>query len=269
LSLSDRLEEYNRYVTAWRDAARKETAAVQRLQKAVAVGALRDLDKLRQAARSASEAVSDAAEACPEFEFNGSEYLSPDGGFLQELKDAAANAGVRLTEREGVIYSYPVLVQVKPELLAVKIDRRLEAGVLPEALAATLKKLQSKEPKSRPEAFIETLFKAYELVRVSKRHPDYIDERLMDIYGVLTLLPGSKSDYSELEFTRDIYFLDTSDVKATRAGAESSFTASTGSRERSGKIYRFVGRDGYEKVYGSVKFSLGGKSAQGADLNGG
>lgn len=255
MALSEEIDEYSRGIAAWADAARKQNAAVQRLQKAVAAGNLRDLEKLREAARSAALVAAEQAEGSRAFEFDARAYLAKGGAFLDELQAAAKREGVRMHERDGIIYCYPVFLETEPDLTAVRIDRKLEPGIRPEVLVAGLKKLQSKEPKSRPEQFIETLYRAYELVRASKHHADYIDEKLSDIYAILTLLPGSRSDYSELEFTRDIYFLDTSDVAATRSGACRTFTASTVSRERSGKIYRFVGRDGSAKDYAAIKFS--------------
>jgi hypothetical protein len=72
---------------------------------------------------------------------------------------------------------------------------------------------------------------------------------------VLTLLPGS--DYSLLDFTRDLYFLDISDVEKTRKGFRMSLPASTSSRERSARVLKFVTRDGYEKNYVAIKFTPG------------
>ena len=103
------------------------------------------------------------------------------------------------------------------------------------------------------EPFIEALFEAYELVRAHRKIDAYIDIALTQIYGVMTLLPGT--DYTLLDFTRDLYFLDTSGTNETRKGFKMSLTASTVSRERSVKVLRFVGRDGYEKEFAAIKFT--------------
>jgi len=253
VGLSAELEEYNKTVGAWLDQARRETAAVQRLQKAAATGNVRDLEKLRQAALTASANVRQRAESCPPFEFDAEVYLAREGGFIPELIEAAENAGVRLSERDGVIYSYPVLVQLEPNSAAIRIDKKLVPTIRPETVAALLKQAQSKEPKARPGPFIEALFEAYELVRAHRKIDAYIDIALTRIYGVMTLLPGT--DYTLLDFTRDVYFLDTSDVEETRKGFRMSLTASTVSRERSVRILRFVTRDGYEKDFASIKFT--------------
>jgi hypothetical protein len=67
-----------------------------------------------------------------------------------------------------------------------------------------------------------------------------------------------EKEYTLLDFTRDIYFLDLSELKETKKGYRMNLTASTVSRERSAKILRFVTRDGYEKDFAAVKFAPGG-----------
>jgi hypothetical protein len=253
LSLSAELDAYNRSITAWLEQAKKATAAVQRLQKAVARGNVRELERLRQAAHAAAMEARRRADECSPFAFDAEAYLAPGGEFLEELISAAEKAGVRLSERDGVIFSYPVIVRPEPASAAVRIDKKLVSSIRPETVAAMLKQLQSKEPKARPRQFIEILFEAYEYVRMKRKIDAYIDQPLPRIYDVLTLLPGA--DYSMLDFTRDLYFLDISDVEETRAGYRLSLPASTGTRERSSRSLRFVDRDGFEKVYMSIRFT--------------
>jgi hypothetical protein len=255
LGLSRELEQYEKVVSGWLDQAKRQTAAIQRLQKAVATGNLRDLERLRQTARAAAEEASRRAGDCGPFEFDAAAYLAREGEFLTELIEAADKAGVRLYERDGTIFSYPVLVRPDPANAAVRVDKKRVFTLRPETLAASLKEAQSRDPKARPERFIETLFDAYEYVRAIRKIDAYIDQPLSRIYDVLTLLPGS--DYSLLDFTRDLYFLDTSDVQKTRKGFRMSLPASTASRERSARPLRFVTRDGYEKNYVAIKFTPG------------
>lgn len=253
MSLSAELESYEKIVSAWLDGAKRETAALQRLQKAVATGNLRDIEKLRQTARSATEAARQCAEECAPFEFDAGAYLSKDGAFLAELIEAAEKLGVRLSARDGVIFSYPVLLRPEPASAAARIDKKLVPTLRPETLAAILKQAQGRDPKSRPQQFIESLFDAYELVRAQRGIDAYIDQPLVRLHEVLTILPGL--DYSRLDFTRDLYFLDISDVEETRKRYRMSLPASTVSRERNAPILRFVTRDGYEKEYASIRFT--------------
>jgi hypothetical protein len=255
VSLGENLDDYNKGIGAWLDQTKKATAAIQRLQKAVATGNLRDLERLRQAARTAAEQAAQRGEDCPPFEFDAAAYLARDGGFAEELIRAAEKAGVRLYEREGVIFSYPVLVRSEANNAAIRIDKKRVTTIRPETVAAMLKQAQSKEPRANPRQFIETLFEAYELIRAQRKVDAYIDQPLTRIYRVLSLQPGS--DYTLLDFTRDLYFLDTSGVTETRKGFQMSLPASTVSREHSARQLLFVTRDGYEKVFASIRFTPG------------
>lgn len=252
-NFSQALDSYAPAVQAWLDAAKKETAAVARLQKAVAAGNARDLEKHRQSALNAAEIADQRAQNCPPFEFDTTSYLEND--FLDELKEASDKAGVQLYERDGVIFCYPALLRAQPDLQAVRIDKKLEPNIRPELLAAQLKKAQNTEAKARPDRFIETLYTVYELILKSMKVEGNIDVSLARIYEVLTILPGINKDYTLLDFTRDIYALDTSDVNQTKKGNQLSFPASTASRERSAKVLPFVTRDGHEKQYVAVRFS--------------
>jgi hypothetical protein len=253
VTLSDKLDEYNKGVEAWLDQAKKATTAIHKLERAVATGNVRDVERLRMAARTAVESAAQRGAECPSFDFDTAEYLKQREGFIEELIQAAEKAGVRLYEREGTIFSFPVLVRADPPNSAIRIDKKRVASIRPEIVAGMLKQAQSKDPKARPQQFIETLFDAYELVRAQRKIDAYIDQPLTRIYDVLTLLPGL--DYTLLDFTRDIYFLDTSDTKETRKGFHMSLPASTVSREKSVRVLKFVTRNGHEKDYAAIRFT--------------
>jgi hypothetical protein len=251
------LDAYAKEVAGWLDQSKKVVSAVQRLQKAVANGNVRDIEKLRATARAAQESARQYGEGIAPLAFDAAAYLTPEGEFIPELQAAAERAGVKLFVRDGIIFCYPVLIHLAPELSAVRVEKRLEPNMRPEVLAAQLKKLQSREPKSRPDRYIEALFDAYQLVRARRRLDAYIDIPLLQIYEVLTLLPGAEKDYTLLDFTRDLYFLDLSGITVTKKGFEMSLPASTVSRERSTKILKFVTRDGNEEEFAAIKFTPG------------
>ena len=60
----------------------------------------------------------------------------------------------------------------------------------PSVVVGHLAALQQRPPKFKPEAFIETLAAAYDLVVGSKRLRPGAPARLVDVHQVLTLLPG-------------------------------------------------------------------------------
>lgn len=252
LTLSETLNEYQKNITAWLLSSKRETQAIQKLAKAAEVGNLRDLEKLRSVAQSASVVSSQQADACRPLVFNAAEYLSPQGGYLLELKKAAEQEGVNLYERDGVLFCYPVLVRLEPEACAVRIDKKLEMNIAPKALAARLKKEQGNEPKTKPEQFAESLFNAYRVIRDAEYQGAAVSIPLKRLYDILTLRPGSSKEYSLLDFTREIYFLDRSGLTETKKGFRLTLTAS---RERQGDLLKFVTRDGHEKLYAGIKFT--------------
>ena len=262
MTLSDTLDDYNKNVKAWLVQSERETQAIKRLAKAVSAGNLRDTEKLRQAAQSASEVCKQQAEACLPLNFDISEYLALNGGYMAELRKQAEDEGVNLYEREGVLFCYPVLVRLEPEARAVRIDKKLEFSIHPRTLTARLRKEQGNEPKTRPEQFIETLLNAYRIVRDSEFQGGNVAVPLKRIHDMLTLRPGSDKEYSLLDFTREIYLLDRSGLSETKKGFRLILTASTASRERQGDLLKFVTRDGHEKLYAGIKFTAQSKEHQ-------
>jgi hypothetical protein len=256
LELTEKLDELDKQAASWLEQCKRTTKAIESLRKAIALGNLRDLEKLRQSAQVTSSEIANKAENCPEFAIGAAEYLGANGAFLSDLMEAASSAGVKLYERDGVLYCYPVLLRAEPDLSCVRIDKKLEPTLRPAELAQILKKLQSREPKAKPERFIETIYEAYELVCGKNAIPAGGDVALSEIYGALTLLPGSEREYTLIDFTRDIYFLDISGIQETKKGAVMSLPASTVTRERKTKLLPFVDRNGQEKLYALVRFML-------------
>src|SRR5207302_2762703 len=101
------------------------------------------------------------------------------------------------------------------------IDRARERRLRPTVLLNHLKEIQRRPPRFKPEAFLEALFGAYDALVTAKDGKTRQESRvvrLLDIYDILTLLPGQSREYSRQEFARDIYLLDESGVTRTRRG---------------------------------------------------
>src|SRR5205814_7611397 len=76
MRLETALSEYEKTVAAWLDQAKRQVSAVQRLQKMVADGNLRDLERARQVARNAATVALERAEVCEPLAFDTAAYLS-------------------------------------------------------------------------------------------------------------------------------------------------------------------------------------------------
>jgi len=239
------------------DAALKAAAAVTReLRKAkagAAKGQVRDLRRaLTAAAGLAGEAARATTTAEASFDFDEKEHLE-SGGFAQELVSAAAVRDVTMVERDQRLLCYPSLIKVLPADAAVEIDRRREKRLRPSVLVDLLASAQKKPPRFRAEVFLESLETAYGLVRSQQDKRDGVVLPLVDLWSVLTLLPGQQREYTKPEFARDLYLLDASGVATTKAGRLLRWHASTGTRGAGTLVT--VAQSGQQQLYWGLSFT--------------
>lgn len=242
--------------------AASATRALKRVRTAAHTGNLRDLRPSLDAAEQAIAALrQEFANAKESWDFDEEIYLA-SGAFQREVLATAQGMNVHIFEQDDRLYSYPSLVRVLPAERAVLIDKTRERRLRPSMLVAHLRDLQKRPARFRPEAFLEALYDAYTALVASAaakrgRTKDLFGAgtvvRLVDVYDLLTLLPGQSKEYSRQEFGRDIYLLDQSGKTKTRGGQEVSFPASTGTRTSSGTI-RVITQSGREKVYYGIAF---------------
>ena len=128
------------------------------------------------------------------------------------------------------------------------IDKKKERRTRPSVVVAHLAALQQREPNFRPQPFIESLARAYDLVAPRKG----ATVKLVDVYAVFTLLPGSARDYTKPEFARDIYLLDQSGVTTTKDGRTLRLPASA--LTRGSGVLSTVTRTGQVKMYAGITF---------------
>ena len=76
--------------------------------------------------------------------------------------------------------------------------------------------------------------------------------RLLDLYGVLTLLPGQARDYTKAEFARDLYLLDQSGSVEAPAGRRLRWAASSGTRQPG--VLTTVTKSGQQQRYWGIAF---------------
>jgi hypothetical protein len=240
-------------------AASAVTAALKRFRGAAQVGNLRDL---RAAIAATDQALATLrqqfANARDGWDFDEEAYFE-DGSFAAELIETAKQLNLGLVELDERLYSYPVLVRLLPNDRAVMIDKTRERRVRPTVLVSHLRELQRRPPRFRPEAFLEALHDAYSTIvaRGRGRPTEGTVVKLVDVYGLFTLLPGQSKEYSRQEFARDIYLLDQSGVTTTRRGSVVSLPASTGTRS-AGSTIKVITQDGQEKAYFGLAFTAAG-----------
>ncbi len=231
------------------------TRRLKKLAAAAHTGDLREIDKgladINTVAATAVEGV-----AGIEFRFDEESYF--ENGFLKEIVETAAAAGMSVFALDGKLYCYPLLVRLKPSERAVQIGKKMERGIRPSALLAKLRAMQMKPARFKPEGFLELLFRVWKRSVREERKIVLLNE----IYDLLTLMPGSARDYTREEFARDLYLLDRSGVNQTRDGFIVSLPASTGTRNAAATLV-CIAEDGSEKRYYGIGFERASAEAAG------
>ncbi len=241
------------------DRALKATAAVTRELKKAKVGAekgqLRDLRRALSAATDlAGDAARTAESAGASFGFDEQEHLE-SGSYSHELLEAATSQDVAMFEADERLLCYPSLIKVLPGDAAVEIDRRREKRLRPSVLVALLAVSQGKPPRFKPQPFLESLASGYDLEWSQKQVRAGSVVRLVDVWRVLTLLPGQQREYTRAEFARDLYLLDSSGVATTKSGRALRWHASSGTRS-SGTLTT-VAQTGQQQLYWGISFTDG------------
>jgi len=241
------------------DSALRSAAVVTReLRKALAGarnGQVREARKALAGAHAATTSLVDETRALSDgFDPDEQAYLA-SGGYVKELLAAAAVRGVTIFEEEDRLLCYPSLLRVLPADAAVEIDRVRERRIRPSVLVDLLARTQDRPPRFRAEAFLDSLRAGYELVVASQGKKDDGVIRLVDIWSVLTMLPGQRGQYSKQEFARDLYLLDQSGVTRTaRSSRELRWSASTGTKGTG--VLVTVARSGQRQHYWGVSFTV-------------
>lgn len=175
------------------------------------------------------------------------------GAFAAELIDAARAAKVAMEEQDGRLLCYPSVIQVSPSDESVFIDKKRVRWLRPSVLVEQLKARQDQPPKFKPDAFLETLERAYDLQIAKQALPAGSVVKLVDLHRILTLLPNQKKEYPDADFARDLYLLDQSGVTATRRGRQMKLAASALTRGTG--VLTTVTKTGQHKIYAGVSFS--------------
>jgi hypothetical protein len=238
------------------DAGRSGAATIRGLKRAkaaAATGEARDLRRLLSALQEQiaqlSEQVRDAAER---YDVDEASLLA-SGAYAKELLAAAADAGISMFEEDERLLCYPSIIRLLPNDLAIEVDRKRTRALRPSTVVAALARVQRSGPRFRPEPFLASLVGAYDLVVAEQGKSAGAVVRLLDVYNVLTLLPGQAREYTKPEFARDLYLLDQAGLTTVSGtGRRLRWAASTGTKQAG--VLTTVARSGQQQRYWGIAF---------------
>ena len=237
------------------------TSQLRKVRTAAKAGQLRELRRALSAAESLSaDAAGGIRQLGVSFDFDEQDYIA-SGGYTKELLTAAEAAGLALYEEDDRLMCYPSLVRVLSTDSAVEVDKVKERRIRPSVLVGLLAAAQQRPPKFKPETFLDSLRGAYELVVAGGAKKADAVVRLVEVWGVLTMLPGAAREYTKQEFARDLYLLDqTGVVRTSRSARELRWSASTGTKGAG--VLVTAARSGQRQYYWGVSFTPGDDGAQ-------
>ena len=244
-------------VDATLKAANSVVSSLKRFRGVIKTGSLRELRKTIESAEQAVAALKQQFSNTKNgWNFDTEDYIASKA-FPDEILEMSKSLGLKIFEQDERLYCYPFLIRIIPNELAIQIDKTKDKRLRPSTLVSHLKALQNKPVRFRPEMFLESLFSAYETL-IRSRGKDQVGKGivipLLDIYRLLTLLPGQAEEYSRQEFARDVYLLDQSGVTKTKKDFVIRLPASTGTRSTTGTI-RVITREGQDKPYYGISFT--------------
>ena len=245
-------------------ALRGAAAAMRDLKKALGAartGQVRDLRKALATARAAADELADGTRVLTDtFNFDEHAYLS-SGAYVKELLAEAAARGLTIVEDDDRLLCYPSLLRVVPGEAAIEIDRVRDRRLRPSTLVTALARAQERGQRFKAEPFLDSLRAGYELLVAAGDKRDDAVIRLVEIWNVLTMAPGQRTQYSRQEFARDLYLLDQSGVTKTgRSPRTLRWSASTGTKGAG--VLITVARDGQQQKYWGVSFTADPASAE-------
>jgi len=240
--------------------AKSALAALKKVQSSARVGQLRDLSKALAEGRNAAKRFAEAmANADSSWKFEVEPHFS-DGGYIKELLQEAKDADLKLFERDGCVYCFPLLLTLSGKDAAVMVDRKPEHRLRPRELVKVLLARQKRPQRFNEQKLLQTLFDAYclldrQLLRewTPKTPGNGPVVPLIAIYNLLTLLPGTERVYPKEEFVRDIHLLDRKPELRTKDGRRFALPAATGTKNI-GQRLTVVDQQGTEKTYVSIRF---------------
>ncbi len=229
------------------------SSQIRKSKRAAETGAIRDLELAVRELGTIAENLTTECEALRLLAAIDVHLWVRSGGYVQELIEQARDADLTIIESDQKLLCYPSIVQISAAEPAIVVDKKKDKGIRPSYVVAKLKERSLARVKFKADAFLSSLTRAYDLhIARNKRHPGS-PVKLVELYDILTILPGSRS-YSKAEFARDVYLLDQSAELHTKDGRMLRFSSSA--TTRGAGLLETVAKGGQVKLYSAISFEV-------------
>jgi hypothetical protein len=247
--LESALAEFEARIADAQKSSEQLSKALKRLRQAAATGNISEIEKgILAIGERGREAEAAARVLAGAWTLNANEHLA--AGYGNELQSEASAQGIKLFDKDGRLYAFPLILRIEPRETGVRIGKKLERKIRPKHLVKLLAAIQKRPQRFREDRFLALLHEVYR--QVADAPGDAVS--LSQIHDLMTLLPGT--DYPIEEFGRDLLLLDRQPDLRTKDGSSFHFVGSTLSKGGMKRI-TIYDEDGLQRTYIAIRFRKG------------
>jgi len=228
----------------------KYVKAVKAWKTASKAGHIGNIQKFAAIADDLSRKLPDSAcEVRHAWDFDVRSYLERDEWITELREVAATRTSLRTIVDEDSLISSPVTVRSVPARGVLLLGKASWPSIRPRVVADQLKRLRERTLAANSQAFLESLYGAGEHISGKKQ----MFVKFREVYDLFCLAPGYKKDNSLAAFGQQIYALNRSGLRTTRAGRNVAFELPSGNFKES-DIFTVIAEDGHPMRYYGISF---------------
>jgi hypothetical protein len=154
-----------------------------------------------------------------------------------------------MSEDGDLLVSSPVVVRAQPARNSVQIGKVNWPNIHPQIIAAELKRLRDRTAAANSQEFLESLYRTC----LRSTRPEVMFVKFREVYDRWCETPGYKKENPLAAFAQQIYALERSGIRTTKAGNRFSIVRPSGHpKERD--ILSVISEDGQTLRYYGIEF---------------
>ena len=250
MTLEEALQEQKERVDALIKSAKKYTSALTAWKKACQTGHMTNLQKNASLAKElAGTLVKPTSEASASWDFDVRSYLE-GVRWRKEIRDVAADRHELRTIEDGdLLISSPVVVRAQPARYSIQIGKVNWPNIHPQLVAAELKRLRDRTAAANSRDFLEALYRTC----LRSTRPEVMFVKFREVYDRWCDTPGYKKENPLPAFAQQIYALQRSGIRTTRAGNRFDIQGPAG-QPKQRDILSVISEDGQTIRYYGITF---------------